>query len=213
VGAKRHSDACCSAARALSLADARTIAREKLLDVARGGDPAKRVERLRLGAALDRYEPSLATRRLVKASEVMASLRRHLLGVVGDVPLANLDRAALVEAIDRLDQSGMNGAATVLRANTRTFMCWAVDSGLVGMNPLAGWRKPRATRAERLEKPKRSLADWEIKEFWRIAEETGWPFGSFLQSLLLHGQRLVESSLMAWPALDTSSAWTGRWPS
>jgi integrase len=195
--------------RALSLSDARAIAREKLLEVARGGDPAKRVERLRLGATLDRYERSLATRRLVKASEVLASLRRHLLGVVGDVPLAELDRAAIVEAIDKLDQSGMNGAATVLRANTRTFMGWAVDSGLVGGNPLAGWRKPRATRAERLDKPKRSLADWEIPIFWRIAEEVGWPFGYFLQSLLLHGQRLVESSLMARPALDLDRrSWT-----
>jgi integrase len=140
----------------------------------------------------------------------MASLRRHLLGAVGDVPLADLDRAALVEAIDQLEQSGMNGAATVLRANSRTFMGWALEKGLVSVNPLAGWRKPRSTRAERLDRPRRALEDREIHIFWRIAEETGgFPFGYFLQGLLLHGQRLVESSLMARPALDLDRrSWT-----
>jgi integrase len=194
--------------RAIALADARAIARENLLEVARGGAPARRVERLRLGATLDRYEGSLEARRLVKAGEVMANLRRHLLDAVGDVPIADLDRAVLVETIDKLEQR-LPGAATLLRANTRTFMGWAVDSGLVGVNPLAGWRKPRATRAQRLEKPKRFLDDREIPIFWRTAEEAGWPFGPFLQALLLTGQRLVETSYMAWPELKMAErSWT-----
>jgi site-specific recombinase XerC len=103
----------------------------------------------------------------------MSSLRRQLLGHVGDVPLAEPDRATLVEAIAKLEEAGMPGAATVLRAKARTFMGWVVDSGLLPGNPLAGWRKPRSTRAERLDKPKRSLANWEIPVFWRACEDAG----------------------------------------
>ncbi|MGH6913346.1 MAG: hypothetical protein ACREH3_06525 [Geminicoccales bacterium] len=58
--------------------------------------------------------------------------------------------------------SGRPGAARELKTRTNVFLGWAVDEGLIFSNPLAGWRRPRATRAERIDRPGRALTGAEI---------------------------------------------------
>ncbi|HEX7005689.1 MAG TPA: integrase arm-type DNA-binding domain-containing protein [Alphaproteobacteria bacterium] len=196
---------------AMSLKAARDAARVHAGAVAKGADPAaarreaKRQERARLKIALDQYEADLKRRKVVKRGEVLSILRREMLAPLGDVDLAALDRATLVRRIQAVRDSGRPGAAAELRTRAGVFLGWAVDQGLIPANPLAGWRQPRRTRAERIEQPGRALADAELAGFWRGAEAQGWPFGPYLQLLLLLGQRRTETAMMAWSDLVLDS--------
>jgi integrase len=161
-----------------------------------------------LRPALDRYERSLIRRGVVKQKGAMSLLRRELLDKIGNVDLADLHRAELVRRITEIEDSDRPGTARDLRAKVVVFLGWAVDQGLLRASPLAGWRRPRRTRAERLNRPGRALEDWELPIFWQAASASGWPFGPYLQMLLLLGQRRTETALMAWRDIDVVS---GEW--
>lgn len=195
-------------AAAISLKAARETARAVLDEVAKGGDPAgerkeaARRERARLGPALDRYKAALETRHVVKRDEVVSLLRRELLKPLGNIDLAEIDRPMIIDRLDAVAKSGRPGAARELRVRAGVFLGWCVDEGLMKASPLAGWRQPRRTRAQRLEQPGRALADHELPIFWNIAGTAGWPFGPYLQMLLLLGQRRTETAMMRWSDID-----------
>jgi integrase len=203
------------AADAIALKDARDAAKARMGAVAKGGDPAgdrraeiKR-ERARLKPALDDYEADLVRRNVVKRSEIMSLLRRELLGPLGNVDLATLTRNDLVKRIREVEASGRPGTAKELKTRAGVFLGWCVDHGLITASPLAGWRRQRKTRAERIDRPGRALADWELSELWKAASAQGWPFGPYLKMLLLLGQRRTETALMAWSDLDLDGGvWT-----
>jgi integrase len=201
-------------AGAVSLKAAREAARVALGFVAAGGDPAgerraqAKRDQARLGPALDAYEASLQRRLVVKTKDRLSLLRREL-RPLGNVDLAAITRNDLVRLIDAIEQDGRPGAAQDLRKNAAVFLSWAVDTGLIHASPLAGWRRPRRTRAQLLSRPGRALADWELPIVWAAAEAAGWPFGPYLQMLMLLGQRRGETALMAWPDVDLDAGtWT-----
>jgi hypothetical protein len=97
-----------------------------------------------------------------------------------------------VKRIAAVEASGRPGAAQELRKVAAVFLGWAAETELISVSPLAGWRRKRRTRAERLDRPGRSLADWEIPILWKAVSDAGWPFGPCLQMLLLLGQRRTE---------------------
>jgi integrase len=89
------------------------------------------------------------------------------------------------------------------------FLGWAVDEGLIHASPLAGWRRQRRTRAERLAPAGRALVDAELPAFWSAADAAPWPFNGYLQVLLLTGQRRTETAAMRWADIDSEAAiWT-----
>jgi integrase len=195
----------------ISLGAARREIRRRLGEVATGGDPVgeRRRDRALLGAALDHYETHLARRQVVKRGEVLSLLRRELERPFGNVDLVSLDRQRLAERIAMVESSGRPGAARELKVRATVFFGWAVGEGLIPSNPLAGWRRPRATRAERLALVGRALEDRELKAFWRAASAAPWPFGDYLKTLLLTGQRRTETALMRWADIDLeASVWT-----
>jgi hypothetical protein len=55
---------------------------------------------------------------------------------------------------------------TEFKGRVSVFLGWAVDDGRIKYNPAAGWRRPRATRAEQQERFGRALADEELPAFW-----------------------------------------------
>jgi integrase len=172
--------------------------------IAKGEDPAgvRKAEvkraKARLEPALDAYDSDLKRRGVVKRGEVMSLLRRELVRPLGNVDLATLTRNDLVQHIAAVEASGRPGTAQDLRKNAAVFLGWCADTGRITASPLAGWRRQRRTRAERLQRPGRALADHEIPILWRAANAAGQPFGPYLQMLLLLGQRRTETALMRW---------------
>src|SRR5207302_905058 len=110
-----------------------------------------------------------------------------------------LDRKEIVALVDALETAGKPGAAMDLRKHTRSLLEWAVTKGLTQHNVLAGFRRPRASRAERLEDEGkgRAIGDDEIKMLWAATELRG-AFGGLLRLALLSGLRRSELSGLRW---------------
>jgi integrase len=201
VGGKQRWYQVCDAATFTpkDIAEAVAIVRGR---IAKGEDPAgaRKTEakraKARLEPALDAYEADLKRRHVVKRGEVMSLLRRELSRPLGNVDLATLTRNDLVERIAAVEASGRPGTAQDLRKNAAVFLGWYADTGRITASPLAGWRRQRKTRAQRLDRPGRAFDDWELPIVWQAAEAEGWPFGPYLQMLLLLGQRRTETALM-----------------
>ena len=158
----------------VSVEAARKAAQAQAGAVANGRDPAaerreeRRRERATLRVALDDYERSLTQRRLVNVRPTMSALRRGLSGLLTS-DVRTLTRANYVAAVAVVERDGRVGAAGDLRKHCRTFAEWCVGRGLADYNPLAGLRRPRRTRAERLEviEPGRALSDGEFERCGR----------------------------------------------
>jgi hypothetical protein len=128
----------------ISLADARKAAKAKLGEVARGDDPsaarkeARRREHALLKPAIEDYEKNLERRRIAKRREVISLLKRELLGRLGNIDLATIDRATLVGRINAIGAAGQAGKAQDFRSKRAVFLGWAVNEGMIPASPLAG---------------------------------------------------------------------------
>jgi integrase len=78
---------------------------------------------------------------------------------------------------------------------------WAVDRGIVDVNPITDLRGPAP-----LPSRCRVLSADEIKAFWKAIERLGWPFYPIYRLLLLTGQRREEVAGMRWEELDLDKA-------
>jgi site-specific recombinase XerC len=127
-----------------------------------------------LARALDDYERTLERRKIVNAKTVMSTLRRGLAPFAAR-EIDTLTRADLVGLIEDLENAGKPGAAIDLRSHSRAWLEWAVSRGLAPFNPLAGLRRPRSSRAERLgeENKGKALSDPEIIALWNSAGAMG----------------------------------------
>lgn len=200
-----------------ALEDIRDAARSITGKVRRGIDPRSGVgpDGIKLRQAIRDYGADLRHRRVVGHKEIISMLTREALKQLGDVPISALDRATLVRRIDEVRHkahgkrwpNGRPGAARGLQVRLNVFLGWAVNQGHLKANPLAGYRRPRQTRAEALARPGRALHDSEIGPLWRACAEVGAPFGNFMQLLLLTGQRRTETAVMAWKDID-EGIWT-----
>jgi integrase len=199
----------------ISLEDARKVARARFGEIAAGGDPQAarketlRAEDARLDKAVILYEAALKRRKVVNRATIVATLRRELVGPVGKVDLATIDRQAVAKQVTRLEDAGKPGAAQDLRAKATAFLNWSVDRGLIAANPLAGWRRERATRAQRVERKGRALPDSDIAAMWNACSNVPPPFGDYVRILILLGQRRGETAAMSWQDVDLESGvWT-----
>jgi integrase len=199
----------------LGPAEARLAARKFLGEVAQGQDPAGRAavdkaearatKRATLGAAIDDYEVELTKRRIVKRNEVLSALRRELrdrLGASTDV--RKLTRKDLVDRLEEVARM-RPGAAGYLRKAATGFLEWLANRGVIAVSPLAGYRKPRRSRAEIVEQTGRALGDAEVKALWAAAGDR---FGTLVRLCLLTGVRRGEAGALEWGDLDLDA---GTW--
>jgi integrase len=86
--------------------------------------------------------------------------------------VTDLTRRDFVSAIASLEAAGKPGAAGELRKYSRTFLEWCVSTGHASHNVLAGLRRPKRSRVERLKAGAnggRALSDDEIRKLWQTA--------------------------------------------
>jgi integrase len=188
----------------LTIDAARTAAQAMAGEIALRQDPAKdlRAERSRkrqiVPAALDGYERALERRKIVNAKTVMSTLRRGLSPFMSR-EVDTLTRVNLVGLIDALESAGKPGAAIDLRSHSRAWLEWAVSRGFVQFNVLAGFRRPRSSRAERLgdERKGKALSDAEITALWTAANVPS-PFSGMLRLAMLTAARRDELAALRW---------------
>jgi integrase len=203
-----------------SLSQARAIAIQTLAAIGRGADPvAEKVERRRrdrnnVAAVLALYEADLERRRIVNRRTVMSTLRRGFYGHLG-ADLGALKLVDLVEITRSIEQRSGRGAAQDFRSRSSSFLSFAASRGTIPVNPWAGYRQPRRSRAERVEAQEhgRVLTDAEIKAIWAAAKRRNDSFGRLIRFLILSGARRSEASCLrrAWlkeRSIDLPAAFT-----
>lgn len=189
----------------MRLADAREKARKIIVDARSGIDPtadltADPIEKP-VSAHLDDYEAELARRGVVKTADMMTTLRR---GLKGRLAPGEITRAMVVAEIKRLEQAQRPGAAEYFRKSAATFLNWMVDLGAITASPMAGYRRPKETRAQRLAQRRWVMTTPdEIRRFWGASEAASNPVHrDLLRFMLLTGQRRTETSLVEWDHLS-----------
>jgi integrase len=197
---------------ALDLRKAAEEARRLAGDVAAGRDPradireAKRRERAIVVAALADYEVWIKGRQLRATGQTISALRRGLSHLL-QRDLAQLDRVALVDAIERIERSGRIGAAREFRKHLRTFLNRQLSQGRITIDPLAGYRMPAVTKEDTLaaEEHGKALTEAEIGALWRAASSIGRPFGGLVKMGLITGLRRGELAAMRWDWIDRAA--------
>ncbi len=200
----------------LTIDQARTAARAKLGDVAKGIDPRAERERRREAAERERAELALTFEALIEewkalhlarrrpryAAEAERAIRLGLADLLRQ-PAARISRAAVVNALDRIVKAGKTVTAGRTMAYARACFAWAKKRGKVSENPFA--ELPIATGTGERE---RVLSDTEIREVWAAAGRLGYPFGPFYRAAILTLQRREEVAGMRWSEISADMT---RW--
>jgi integrase len=177
------------AADAVSLAEARRLAAELMLQVIKGQDPAaeRRVARGDIFAELaSRYVEEHAKKRNKSWQQAAKLVHRYLLPAWGELSANTITRSDVRVVIGKIN--GPVLANQVLAAGSAIFT-WAMKQELLSNNPCRGVERNATVSRERV------LSDAEVSLFWQAFSEAGLP-GMVLKVLLLTGQRPGEVAHM-----------------
>jgi integrase len=175
----------------IGLADARLMAAEAALAVAKGRDPAAEKRALRGAGTFAelhaRYLEEHAKRHNKSWRQADALIRRHALPRWGKLQASTIGRSDVRALVSQIEAPMVaNQTLTALSA----IFSWALKQEVLASNPCK--LVPRNPTGSR----ERVLADSEIPPFWRALGEIDLTSGSALRMILLTGQRPGEVSTM-----------------
>ncbi len=187
---------------AVKLAEARTMALDVKHKLAFGIDP--RLERRMARARRQDTFGTVAaefikrhTSRNRRGGETAQIIERELLPMWGDRAISDITRRDVVEVLDGVMDRGTPYAANHLLAIVRKLFNWAIERGIVETTPVSNLSAPgKETKRDR------TLSDDEIQTLWQSCDAVGWPFGLFVQLLLLTAQRRGELASVKWDDLS-----------
>jgi integrase len=175
----------------VSLAEARTLAQETLLAVARGKDPAAERRAARdadtFGELAGRYVETYAKRRNKSWAQTDRLVQRYLAPHWGKISASSITRADVRTVMSRIDAPIL--ANQILAAASAIFS-WAVKEELVAATPCRGIERNATQTRERI------LSESELPRFWQAFDDAGLVAGSALKAILLTGQRPGEVAHM-----------------
>jgi integrase len=178
-------------ASAIGLADARTLAGEAMLAVARGQDPAaERKAQRGAGTFAElacRYVEEHAKKTNKSWRQADALVRRYALPYWGKLQASTISRADVKTMMRRIEAPIL--ANQVLAAVSAIFT-WAVREELLPGNPCKLVARNAVHSRERV------LSDSEVPRFWGAFDDAGLVASSALKTVLLTGQRPGEVSCM-----------------
>jgi integrase len=188
---------------AVSLAEARTQARKIVRDAQLGMlSDSKRSFALTLGGTVPLFIELYAKpkNRGWKESERLLGKFQSLFAK----PLVDITRGDIVRLLDQIIASGTPYRANRVLAALKKLMSWALDRGMIDVNPIAGLKPPHREQAR-----DRVLSDAELASLMAAADAAGHPFGYVTKLLVLTGQRRSEVSEMRWSEIDLERmVWT-----
>jgi integrase len=128
-------------------------------------------------------------------------LEKDVLDVWGHRRIQDIGKRDVIELLDGIVDRGGGLTANRVFAAIRKLFNWAITRAIIVSSPVTGIKPPLAeVRRDRI------LSDAEILWVWRASSELSYPFGPFVQLLLLTGQRRTEVSGMTWGELDLDKA-------
>ena len=190
-------------ATVLSLAQARTEGKRILAEIALGKDPREtKQEAVRTASETVEIVARRFIERHAKANnktwkEVKRKLDVNVLPSWGRRPIASITQRDVIALLDSVVDRGAAVEANRILATVRKLFNWACERGTIETSPCARVKAPTPETAR-----DRVLDDREISLVWRAANALGYPFGPFVQLLILTGQRREEVAGMKWSELD-----------
>ena len=180
----------------MGLAAARTAA-EKLVEALARDGSREAVDRT-FGAVATQWIEKVAKPKNGSWRNQERQLETHVFPKWRDRKIAEIRRVHVRELID-----GLEGAVLPNRvlALIRTIFRFAVSRDWLDASPVEGVKKPGQEKER-----DRVLAMPEVATIWRAAGLSGYPFGQYLQMLLLTGQRRTEVAKMRWADIDMAEA-------
>ncbi len=196
----------------IPLKDARDMAREALVKIAKGENPgaekvaarkAARAAESRVSDLIDKIVPAFiekyAKRNCRESTwkEYERILNTNIVKVWRGRRLGEIVRADIHDLLDGMVARGAEVQANRTFATFRKLCNWAQERGVIDFNPCGGLKAPTQEQAR-----DRVLSDDEIRWAWRAFEKVGWPFGKLGQLLLLTGARRDEIGEARWEEYD-----------
>jgi integrase len=143
------------------------------------------------------------TRRSWRDVEQVARL--YMLPLMGDRKIDTISAMDGVELLDHVTRKSSRNRAAKTLAYLRPFFRWAAGKTFIPTNPWAVLVAPENTSQAR----ERVLTDSELAAIWAFAKADTYPFGPFLQLLILTAQRRSEVSGLQWEEIDAErSIWS-----
>jgi integrase len=177
-------------ANAIGLADARQLAAETMLAVARGGDPAADKKAQRSQGTFEelaaRYVAEYAMKRNKSWKQADRLVRMELIPVWGKLQVAAITRTDVKSLMARITKPVLANQAI---AAASAIFSWAVREELLKVNPCTSVERNETKSRERV------LTDSEIPQFWALFDDAGIA-GAALKVILLSGQRPGEVAHM-----------------
>lgn len=199
---------------AISLADARDLARTALTKAAKGIDAAGEKQGTRL--AIGRGQPQTVRQAVDEFIERHAKpnnrswresariFDRYVLAAWSKRPAADIARRDIIVLLDAIVDRGSPYMANRVLAALRKFFNWCVERDILTASPVVKIPKPTKEVAR-----ERILTDAEIIAVWNVWDDMDWPFGLAMKLMLVTAQRREEVARMRWEDLDFENAlWT-----
>lgn len=203
----------------MGLAAARQIAAETVVSRAKGVDPAAEKKAAReaakapkaaavapddsFDAIVGRYIERHAKPNLRTWRDMERALQKDCVPLWKGVPIRQISRPMIGEALDRIVDRGAPRQASTTRLFLSGLFAWAVGRGYADDNPVEKVPVPSKAVAR-----DRVLSDPELALIWRAADAAGYPFGQIVKLLMLTGQRKAEISDGRWSEIDMAA---GLW--
>ena len=185
----------------MALKDARLKAERMLSEMASGDLPgngeAKKFQDV-LREWLERDQGGNRSHQTVKNA-----LQNHALPRLRGKRIDAVRKADIIRILDTLIDAGTPIQANRVLAYLKRLFNWCLERDLVPSNPAVGVRPPSRERAA-----DRVLSQTELQAVWEGAGQMGYPFGPFIQLLILTGQRRDEVASMTRSEIDFD---TGVW--
>jgi integrase len=211
---------------AIALDDARDTARDWLMKIKRGIDPAaearQRVDAERRARDAERLQQEglfahvaedylkrrVAGQRRARAAERI--IRNELVPAWGDKPITQITRRDVVRLVEQINDRPAPIYAALVFAHARALFNWAINSGSYNLETSPCDRVKVGDLVSRRKQPRqRVLSDDEILAVWKSTGRMGYPWGPLFRLLLLTGARRGEVAGARWPEFDLDrKLWT-----
>jgi integrase len=194
----------------ITVEHARNLALRALAQVAEGQDPAQERREAHVAAAttltavaeqfIERHGRNLRPR---TRAELRRLIEKEVLPTLGPRPIAEIRRRDLIALHDTISDRGHVPMANKVAARLKALFAWAVEREYVEHSPAVGLRLTRETPRQRV------LTDDELRAIWRAAASVSYPYGPFIQLLMLTAARRNEVAEMEWRELSNDmTVWT-----
>jgi integrase len=127
-----------------------------------------------------------------------------VLGKWSGRPLASIAKRDAITLLDSLKDGGHGVTANRTLTVLKTFFTWCMKTDLATASPVALLDAVAEEKSR-----ERTLSDAELAALWKAADSEGFPFGRFVQMLILTGARRDEMREAPWSEFDLKhNVWT-----